>query len=77
MSLLLPDASAARRALLGQFGCCLGRTERAPSIMQNVSVVTAWQPRGSACILCGGERGGEREGEREEDEKRKMRRGRN
>lgn len=61
--------SAARRALLGQSGCCLGRTERAPSIMQNVSVVTAWQPRGAAPASCVEEREGE--GGSEKDEKRK------
>lgn len=37
--------SGAHLALLRLFGCCsVGQTERAPSIMQNVSVVTAWQP---------------------------------
>lgn len=63
--------SAARHALLGQFGCCLGRTERAPSIMQNVSVVTAWQPRGAAPASCVEERESGREGGSEKDEKRK------
>lgn len=39
------ESSAACCALLRQFGCCLvGRTEHAPSIIQNISVATAWQP---------------------------------
>lgn len=49
---LMPEAAEGEdllessAALLGQFGCCLvGRSERAPSIMQNVTVATAWQPQ--------------------------------
>lgn len=42
-------------ALLGRFGRCLGRgDDRTPSIMQNVSTVTAWQPWRAAIASCVG-----------------------
>lgn len=47
--------SSACCALLGRFGCCLGRSDdRTPSIMQNVSTVTAWQPWRAASASCTG-----------------------
>lgn len=42
-------------ALLGRFGRFLGRgNDRIPSIMQNVSTVTAWQPWRAAIASCVG-----------------------
>lgn len=56
-------------ALLGRFGRCLGRgDDRTPSIMQDVSTVTAWQPWRNAIASCVGGVGDTKTTQRQEVE---------
>lgn len=58
-------------ALLGRFGRCLGRgDDRTPSIMQNVSTGTAWQPCCAASASCVGGLTDSKTAHRQEEEQK-------